>query len=180
MISDSIGAMHKEQKFLSSLHGNLRHNNHSEELTKAINAARKSESGNHMEALKDIALYVHQNKILDSAELEKHFRSGRDVMELHRDLSKICCDHHTNIINRHLDDISNYKVVHHDNCKFDCPIKYLQHWKNNVDHHLLLMDHINHTLEHEHQNERVLEVWICKTCYLRGCPRSKNYVMIWF
>ena len=156
MISDALGAMHKQQQYLSGLEGNLRHANHSEELTKAINAASRSESSNHIEELTDLTRYLHKNKILDSTELGKYFRSDRDVMELHKDFSKICHDHDTNIINHHLNDIHNDKIVHYDNHRFDCPIKYLEHWKNKVDHHLLPMEHINHRLEqeHEHQNER--------------------------
>ena len=152
-----IGAMRKEQEYLSGLHGKLLNDDHSQELTQAIRSAHKSASGNYIDELADIARYAHKNKILDTTQLGKYFKSNRDIMELHRDLGHVCHEHHTNIIDQHIKDLHTVGIVHHDNHKFECPIKYLQHWKNNVDHHLLPMEHIDHTLEkeHEHQNERV-------------------------
>jgi Ti-type conjugative transfer relaxase TraA len=154
---DALRAAHREQKFLSSLYGNLRHQDHNIELLHNISKAHQSESNKDMDRLREVAIYGYKSKIFSEQELTKHFKSDCSIGELHRDLSKICHNHHTNIINRHLDKLHDNLSVRHDGHKFECPIKYLEHWKNNVDHNLLPIKQINQIIKQEHNRQHEME-----------------------
>lgn len=154
---EALRAAHREQQFLSSLHGNLRHQDHNMELQHNINKAHQSELNKDMDRLREVAGYGYKSKIFSEQQLTKHFKSDCSISELHRDLSKICYNHHTNIINRHLDKLHDNLSVHHDGHKFECPIKYLEHWKNNVDHNLLPIKQINQIIKQEHNRQHEME-----------------------
>jgi Ti-type conjugative transfer relaxase TraA len=153
----ALQAAHREQQFLSSLHGNLRHQDHNIGLLHNINKAHQSELNKDMDRLREVAGYGYKSKIFSEQELTKHFKSDCSISELHRDLSKICHNHHTNIINRHLDKLHDNLSVRHDGHKFECPIKYLEHWKNNVDHNLLPIKQINQIIKQEHNRQHEME-----------------------
>jgi hypothetical protein len=125
-------------------------------MTQAISSAHKIASGNHIDELSDMAKYIYQNKILDNNQFSKSLKSDRGILEVHKDLGHVCHEHNINIIDQHISKIRDYETVHHDNNKFECSIKYLQHWKNNVGNHIVSKEHIDHRLEqeHEHQNQR--------------------------
>ncbi len=154
---DALRAAHREQQFLSSLHGNLRHQDHDIELLHNINKAHQSKLNKDMDRLREVAGYGYKSKIFSEQDLTKHFKSDCSISELHRDLSKICHNHHTNIINRHLDKLHDNLSVRHDGHKFECPIKYLEHWKNNVDHNLLPIKQINQIIKQEHNRQHEME-----------------------
>jgi hypothetical protein len=153
----ALQAAHREQQFLSSLYGNLRHQDHNIELLHNISKAHQSESNKDMDRLREVAIYVYKSKIFSEQELTKHFKSDCSIGELHRDLSKICHNHHANIINGHLDKLHDNLSVRHDGHKFECPIKYLEHWKNNVDHNLLPIKQINQIIKQEHNRQHEME-----------------------
>jgi hypothetical protein len=149
--------MRKEQEYLSGLYSNgLHHSDHSQELKQIISAAHEITSGNHIDKLLDRAQYIHQNEILDNSQLSKALKSDRGILEVHKELGHVCHEHNMNLIDHHISKINDHETVHHDNHKFDCAIKYLEHWKHNADNHIVSKEHIDHRLEqaHEHQNER--------------------------
>ena len=143
----------EQQEFLVGLHGNLRHDDHSEELIKTINDARRSETNNHITTVQDIAKYASENKVLNSEQLDNHFKSDKSITEMYKGLRRTCFEHHVNLINHHMDQFHHNGSIDHANQTFECPIKYLEHWKNNVDHHLLPIKQINQRIEQEHERQ---------------------------
>lgn len=117
----------------------------------------QSELNKDMDRLREVASYGYKSKIFSEQQLTKHFKSDCNISELHRDLSKICHNHHTNIMNRHLDKLHDNLSIHHDGHKFECLIKYLEHWKNNVDHNLLHIKQINQIIKQEHNRQHKME-----------------------
>ena len=93
--------------------------------------------------------------------LHSYFYAGSNYSNLlfwyNAPVSLFYLNHHTNIINRHLDKLHDNLSVRHDGHKFECPIKYLEHWKNNVDHNLLPIKQINQIIKQEHNRQHEME-----------------------
>jgi hypothetical protein len=92
-----------------------------------------------------------------------YLKSDHDITEIHHNIRQDCFKYHRNMITDHYQQITSGKVIEHDGHKFDCPIKYLEHWKSNVDHSLIPIQSITRELDHhieqrlaqqmEHQHE---------------------------
>ena len=75
---------------------------------------------------------------------------------MHNDINSICHKHNCDIINGHYKKLSAGQFVMHQGHKFDCIVEYLEHWKENVNHNMLPIKHIDHVLERELDNQREL------------------------
>jgi len=142
----------KEQAFLSSLDKRAsKAPEYNANLLKDIENAHLNCQQNTFDQLSTITNYVHHAKILSEDKILEHLRSTRDIETIHEQIKQSCFKQHCETITEHYRHIEAGRTIEHDGHKFDCNIKYLEHWKSNVDHRLLPMNNINEALEHHHQ-----------------------------
>jgi len=150
--------LQKEQEYLAGLHGNLQHDGHEKSLLNQIQQAHEFKVNNEMNNLLNTANYSFEAKILSRNELMKHFKSDNSIDKMHENISQLCYDHHRSLLTKHCNKIIAGETIKHQGQKFDCVVKYLEHWKEHVDHKLLPIEKIDHVidqhLEHQRQMER--------------------------
>ena len=148
----AISLLGKEQNMWLETAKNLRYQDHLPSITDNIAMAQSDHQNNTLQELCNTANHVIRNNIIPYAELTKHFTSNDSVTEIHQNMRSICHEYHLDTINQHLSQLHKDIIVHHDDHKFECPIKYLEHWKNNVDHKLIPIREIDHRIEQEKEH----------------------------
>ena len=150
--------LQKEQEYLAGLHGNLQHDGHDQSLINIIKQAHEFKVNNEMNNLLNTANYSFEAKILSRDELMTHFKSDNSIDKMHENISQLCYDHHRSLLTKHCNKIIAGETIKYQGQKFDCVVKYLEHWKEHVDHKLLPIEKIDHVidqhLEHQRQMER--------------------------
>ena len=149
---ETMKILFKEQEFLSSL--DKRVSNAPEydlKLSNDIENAHLNRKQNTFDQLSTITNYAHNAKVLSEDKILEHLKSTGDLDSIHEQIKQSCFKQHCKIITEHYNHIDAGRTIEHDGHKFDCNVKYLEHWKSNVDHRLLPMNHINDALEHNRQ-----------------------------
>jgi hypothetical protein len=76
---------------------------------------------------------------------------------MHENISQLCYDHHRSLLTKYCNKIIAGETIKHQGQKFDCVVKYLEHWKEHVDHKLLPIEKIDHVIDRHLEQQRQLE-----------------------
>lgn len=155
---DALKALKQEQEFLAGLHNNLNpSSDHGKQLLDHIQKAHEFKQSNEIGKLYDSAHYAYKEKIISADDLTDRFKSGHHLDVIHNDINSICHKHHCDIINDHYKKLSVGQPVVHQGHKFDCIVEYLEHWKENVNHNMLPIKHIDHVIERALDRQREID-----------------------
>lgn len=155
---DALKALKQEQEFLAGLHNNVNpSSDHSKQLLDHIQKAYEFKQSNEIGKLYDSAHYAYKEKIISADDLTDRFKSDHHLNVIHNDINSICHKHHCDIINDHYKKLSTGQPVIHQGHKFDCIVEYLEHWKDNVNHNMLPIKHIDHVIERELDRQREMD-----------------------
>jgi len=64
-------------------------------------------------------------------------------------INRACHKYHCNVLQDHCKQIAAGECIMHQGREFDCVVKYLEHWKDHVDHRMLPIHDINRIIERE-------------------------------
>ena len=152
---DVLKALKQEQEFLAGLHNNFNpSSDHSKQLLDHIQKAYEFKQSNEIGKLYDSAHYAYKEKIISADDLTDRFKSDHHLNVMHNDINSICHKHNCDIINDHYKKLSAGQPVIHQGHKFDCVVEYLEHWKENVNHNILPIKHIDYVIERELDRQR--------------------------
>ena len=112
---------------------------------------------NEIGKLYDSAHYAYKEKIISTDDLTNRFKSDRYLDVIHNDINSICHKHHCDIINDHYKKLNTGHSVIYQGHKFDSVVEYLEHWKENVNHDMLPIKHIDHVIERELDRQREID-----------------------
>ena len=146
---EAMKALDKETRYLASVLPTLKYQDHHQSFSKKINDAHKCVENNTVVKLYETAHYAFKNSIINDKDLTKHLGSNLGADDIHKNISDICYIHHCSLIKDHYDKLSQGIEVSHFGQKFDCPIKYLEHWKDSCNHNLLPMKQIDQMIDYQ-------------------------------
>ena len=99
--------------------------------------------------LNKTAYYTYKEKIISEDELTKHLKSEHRLDIIHNNINRVCHKYHCNLLQNHCKQIASGQSIMHQGQEFDCVVKYLEHWKDHVDHRILPIHDINRIIERE-------------------------------
>lgn len=149
-------SLEKEQEYLSSLHNNLRHHDHDNKLLYKIKAAQHNIESGKLDDIYHTAHYTTKSNILSQKSLAGHLKCSHNLEIIDKRINDICYKHHCKTLTKHCNQMDEGKVIHHNGTKFDNHIKYLEHWKENVDHKLLPIKQMNKIIQEHIQMQQSL------------------------
>lgn len=149
--------LQKEQEYLAGLQDNLQHKGHEQSLLNIIKQAHEFKVNDEMNNLLNTANYSFKAKILSRDELMTHFKSANSIDKMHENISQVCYDHHRSLLTKHCNKILAGGTIKHQGQDFDCVVKYLEHWKEHVDHKLLPIEKMDHVIDQHLEQQRQME-----------------------
>lgn len=150
----ALQALANEQKYLASLYndGNrykFNEQDHSQALLTSVNKAHELQLTNGIGKLNKTAYYAYKEKIISEDELTNHLKSEHRLDIIHNNINRVCHKYHCNLLHDHCNKIASGQSIMHQGREFDCVVKYLEHWKEHVDHRMLPIHDINRIIERE-------------------------------
>lgn len=151
--------LEKENDYLSGLHSNMKENSYSKELQDRITKAHVAVEQDTFSKMHKSMEYALKHNITHKDQMLKDMHGDTDLHSVEKSLTNKCLNHNIKIMQSHLRDLTNDKMVHFDGKWFENGHEYLTHWKQNYDHHMLPMKNLNHDIKQfEHQMSKNHEI----------------------